>query len=347
MKTLIDKLESERRLATEEYLSLLDCRDKSVTDYLFARAAKVRRREFGNKVYVRGLIEISSYCKNNCYYCGIRAGNSQAERYRLSQEEILDCCARGHALGFRTFVLQGGEDPGFSSEDISSVVRAIKERHPDCAITLSLGERSCKEYQAWFDAGADRYLLRHETADATHYEKLHPPGMQLAPRLNCLSILKDIGYQVGMGFMVGSPYQTEACIAADLALIQKFQPHMVGVGPFIRHKDTPFSGFSSASLDKTLLIIAILRLLSPRLLLPATTALGSIHPAGRERGILAGANVVMPNLSPAEQRGKYSLYDNKLYTGDESAEGMKLLKDKLGSIGYKITVGRGDWRPAV
>lgn len=293
----------------EQLAALID--DETATETLGLEADKIRRKNYGDEVYVRGLIEFSNYCKNDCYYCGIRKGNHKAERYRLSFDEILSCCEEGFSLGFRTFVLQGGEDPWYTDEKVCHIVSAIKEKFPECAITLSIGEKSKESYQAYFDAGAERYLLRHETADSTHYQKLHPDSMSLENRKRCLFDLKEIGYQVGSGFMVGSPYQTTENLVCDLRFLQKLQPDMIGIGPYITHQDTPFANFPSGSLTKTLRMVSILRLLFPYALIPSTTALGTIHPEGRELGLKAGGNVVMPNLSPVSVRKKYELYEIK------------------------------------
>ncbi len=343
MKTLIDKLKQNTVLSRQEYITLIDSRSPELSEYLFEQAREVRHRWYGNKVYVRGLIEFTNYCKNDCYYCGIRRSNRRAERYRLTEEEILSCCEQGYALGFRTFVLQGGEDPYFMPDRMTSLIRRIKQLYPDCALTLSVGEKSRDEYQAYFSAGADRYLLRHETADNEHYRRLHPAGMSPENRKRCLRRLKDIGFQTGCGFMVGSPYQTTANLADDLLFIRELQPEMVGIGPFIAHQDTPFHDQPNGTLELTLFLLGILRLTLPKVLLPATTALGTIHPQGRELGILAGANVVMPNLSPVSVRRKYLLYDNKICTGDEAAECRNCLAQRMKSIGYEIVTERGDY----
>ncbi len=343
-KLLIDKLEADGALSPAEYLFLLENRSPETAQYLFERARTVRQRIYGDEVYTRGLIEFTNYCKNDCYYCGIRKSNREAERYRLTKEQILECCAAGYDLGFRTFVLQGGEDPFYSDEKIADIVRAIKVAHPDCAVTLSFGEKDRKSYEAYFAAGADRYLLRHETADCDHYGKLHPGEMSLQRRKQCLWELKDIGYEVGCGFMVGSPYQTNECLVEDLLFIKELNPHMIGIGPFIPHGSTPFAGQAAGSLELTLFLLGILRLMLPRVLLPVTTALGTIHPAGREQGVLAGANVVMPNLSPLNVRKKYMLYDNKICTGDEAAECRRCLAGRMESVGYRLVVARGDYK---
>ena len=342
MKNVINKLANGQKLTEQEFLYLLDNRDDSLAKILAEMATKVRQKHFGKDVYLRGLIEFSNYCKNNCYYCGIRCGNKNAQRYRLTKQEILDRCTLGYKIGYRTFVLQGGEDCFYTSDKIADIVKSIKQKHPDCAVTLSFGEHNKEVYQQWFDAGADRYLLRHETADKEHYQKLHPGNMSFDNRMRCLQDLKEIGYQVGCGIMVGSPYQTNECIAKDLVFMQEFKPHMVGMGPFIPHKDTPFANCKGGSLDLTLFLLSIVRLVLPDVLLPATTALGTIDEHGREKGILAGANVCMPNLSPHSVRKKYSLYNNKLSSGAESAEECDTLAQKIKNIGYNVTVSRGD-----
>lgn len=342
LSLLIDKLEREHSLSETEYRALIEGQNEALAGDLRERAVRVRKAVYGNTVFVRGLIEISSWCKNNCYYCGIRAGNPKAERYRLTPEEILLCCREGWGLGFRTFVLQGGEDPWFTDGVLKPLLQQIKAEFPSCAITLSLGERSRESYQRLYDAGADRYLLRHETADKSHYESLHPAAMSWDRRMECLRELKQIGYQVGCGFMVGSPGQTARELAKDLKFIEEFHPAMCGIGPFIPHRDTPFGDRPGGSVELTCYLLSILRLIQPNLLLPATTALGTLDPLGREKGIQSGANVVMPNLSPVSVRKKYMLYDNKICTGEESAQCRGCLSARMASIGYEIVTDRGD-----
>ena len=342
MKNLIDKLEKNQILSKEEFVRLLGISEKDDIDYLTERAKCIRDDIYGKRVFIRGLIEISNYCKNDCYYCGIRRSNKNAQRYRLSKEQILSCCENGYELGFRTFVMQGGEDAFFKDEVVCDIVSSIKERYPDCAVTLSLGERSTESYRKMKEAGADRYLLRHETFDNTHYNKLHPVELDPENRKRCLRDLKALGYQTGTGIMVGSPYQTLENIAEDLLFIKELNPEMIGIGPFIPHKDTPFKDFESGTMEMTLRLISILRLLCPKALIPATTALGTISPQGREKGILAGANVIMPNLSPKEDRKKYMLYNDKLSDGEEAAEGLNKLKESMRKIGYEIVEDRGD-----
>ncbi len=343
MKRLIDRLAQNHTLTRQEFTVLLEGRNEELAAYLFERAVAVRKAVYGTGVYLRGLIEFTNYCKNDCYYCGIRRSNPNAQRYRLSMEEILSCCESGYALGFRTFVLQGGEDGWFTVERVCELVRQIKRRYPDCAVTLSIGEFPREAYEAMYAAGADRYLLRHETADNAHYRTLHPPEMSPENRKRCLRDLKDIGFQVGCGMMVGSPGQTAAHLSEDLLFIQELQPHMVGIGPFIPQHDTPFGDQPAGTLELTLFLLGILRLMLPKVLLPATTALGTIHPQGRELGILAGANVCMPNLSPVSVREKYALYDNKICTGDEAAECRHCLQSRMAAIGYTTVVSRGDY----
>lgn len=316
----------------------------SELEQLRQKAQKTAREVFGNSVYIRGLIEISSYCKKDCRYCGIRRSNGNAVRYRLTKEQIVSCCQTGYELGFRTFVLQGGDDPYYTDEVMCGIVREIKSKFPDCAITLSLGERGRESFQRLYDAGADRYLLRHETANPGHYSKLHPKSMSCENRKNALYELKEIGYQTGAGFMVGSPHQTYENLAEDLLFINELKPQMCGIGPFIPHHDTEFANEPQGGLRLTLTLLSLIRVMNPRILLPATTALGTISPKGREMGILHGANVVMPNLSPSEHREDYSLYDNKICTGDEAAECIKCLSRRLNSIGYKIVTDRGDYK---
>ncbi len=343
MRSLIDELRTEHILKQEEFSVLIEnYNDVDLSEYVFSMASGLRDDIFGEKIYVRGLIEFSNYCRNNCYYCGIRAGNLQADRYRLTQQEILECALEGYELGYRSFVLQSGEDPCFSDDDICWIVSSIRENLPDCAVTLSIGEKSRSAYQSYFDAGADRYLLRHETARSEHYRKLHPEELTLDNRIRCLYDLKEIGYQVGCGFMVGSPYQTADCLAEDLLFIHAFEPHMVGIGPFIPSAGTPFADRAAGSVELTLFMIALIRLMLPHANIPATTALGTLDPMGREKGIRAGANVLMPNLSPVSVRKKYSLYDNKICTGDESAQCRSCLERRVMAIGHTLAVDRGD-----
>lgn len=342
LKELIGRLKIKHSLSLEEYEYLIENRCEEAAKLLAEKAVRVRQEIYGRDVYVRGLIEFSNICKNDCLYCGIRRSNKDCDRYRLSEEDILSCCEQGYELGFRTFVLQGGEDGYFTDEILGGLIRKIKSLYPDCAVTLSLGERSRESYQRLFDAGADRYLLRHETADKAHYERLHPAEMSFDHRMQCLRDLKEIGYQTGCGFMVGSPFQTAHMLAEDLKFIETFRPQMCGIGPFIPHKATPFKDEPGGGLELTCYLLSIIRLIVPDVLLPATTALGTIHPTGREKGILSGANVVMPNLSPVSVRKKYELYDNKICTGEESAECRNCLSLRMESIGYHVVTDRGD-----
>ena len=341
---LIDKLFHTGHLEEDEYRCLIDGRTDELAGKLAALAVQKREGIYGKDVFIRGLIEISNICRNDCYYCGIRRSNTECDRYRLTLEEILACADTGYELGFRTFVLQGGEDPFFSDDVLCSIISEIKSRHGDCAVTLSMGERSKESYQRLYDAGADRYLLRHETADRTHYGRLHPEEMSFDNRMRCLQDLRDIGYMVGCGFMVSSPYQTSAELAKDLRFIEEFRPDMCGIGPFIPHKNTPFRDEEQGSAELTCYLLSIIRLIYPSILLPATTALGTSDVVGREKGILAGANVIMPNLSPVRVRKKYELYDGKICTGEETAECIRCLEGRINKIGYRIVVDRGDIR---
>ena len=402
---LAEKLIRQSYLEKNEYIELLSAyKDEKIVICLRKEADRLRQKYYGNKVYMRGLIEFTNFCKNNCYYCGIRRDNKNASRYRLTKEEILDCCKNGYELGFRTFVLQGGEDPYFTDDKIVEIVKKIRSAYPDCAITLSIGEKTKESYRLYKEAGADRYLLRHETADDAHYGKLHPKDMSLAVRKKCLYDLKEIGYQVGSGFMVGTPYQTTGTLIRDLRFLQELEPDMIGIGPYIEHMDTPMgvqykealrcragegnafqtaeipeeckrraeagakpargrekeppaagretAGFHALSAEermcRTLRLLSILRLMFPYALLPSTTALGTIHPGGREMGLKAGANVVMPNLSPAETRELYALYENKICTGEEAAQSRNLLEQSVSRAGYRIVTAPGhvkrDWK---
>ena len=343
IREITDKLIYTNNLSRADLEYLLTSIDEEESNYLKENARKCTDSIYGRDIYIRGLIEFTNYCKNNCIYCGIRRDNPNVQRYRLSKEEILECCDTGYELGFRTFVLQGGEDAYFTDDIICEIIFSIKERHNDCAVTLSIGEKSKESYKEYFAAGADRYLLRHETANEEHYLKLHPREMSLKNRKQCLWNLKEIGYQVGCGFMVGSPYQTVDTLYEDLMFIKELEPHMVGIGPFIPQKDTPFAAKKAGTLEMTLRLLSIIRLMNPHVLLPATTALGTIHPLGRELGIKAGANVVMPNLSPVDVREKYKLYDNKICTGDEAVECRQCMSRRIESIGYHVVVSRGDY----
>ena len=339
----VEKFLKEHSLSLEEYRELLGrWQEADVREVLKSEAVKLRKKYYEDKVFTRGLIEFTNYCKNNCYYCGIRKGNHNAQRYRLTKEEILECCKQGYELGFRTFVLQGGEDPYYTDEKMADIILSIRESYTDCAITLSIGEKSYESYRLFREAGADRYLLRHETANEEHYGKLHPHQMSLANRMKCLYELKKLGYQVGAGFMVGSPGQTLDCLAEDMVFLQELKPQMVGIGPFIPHHDTDFANEPAGSVDLTLFLLSVIRIMLPKVLLPATTALGTMDPRGREKGLAVGANVVMPNLSPVMNRKKYDLYDNKICTGEEAAECRGCLGRRVESVGYRLVNERGD-----
>ena len=360
-KKIIDKIDKKEKISYKDALTLLSSFEydndlnkkkldkkekieiKELKKYLREKAREKADKVFGKYIFMRGLIEFTNYCKNDCIYCGIRKSNKNVERYRLNKKEILECCKIGYDIGFRTFVLQGGEDDFFNIERISNIVRAIKKEFPDCALTLSIGEKEEEYYKELKKNGANRFLLRHETADSEHYSKLHPKYMSLENRKECLRFLKSLGFQTGTGMMIGSPFQKLENIAGDLVFMQEIKPEMIGIGPFLPHKDTPFANEKIGELELTLILISILRLIFPLSLIPATTALGTIKEGGRELGILHGANVVMPNLSPMNVRKKYLLYNNKISTGTESAEGVELLRDSIDKIGYVLTGARGDF----
>ena len=339
---LIDILEKDRHLEREQWIQLFETYTDKDREYAAAKARETAVSQFGKSIFIRGIVEFSNVCKNDCYYCGIRKSNADCDRYRLTKEQILDCCDAGYEYGFRTFVLQSGEDKSYTTDKLCEIVSDIKKAHPDCAVTLSVGELSYDDYKRLFEAGADRYLLRHETASEEHYKKLHPAEMSWEHRMKCLEQLKQIGYQTGCGMMVGSPFQTVGNIADDMLFLERFKPEMIGMGPFIPHKDTPFKDKPAGSYELTLFLISLCRLMLPDCLIPATTALGTIRPDGREKGVLAGANVVMPNLSPLNVRKKYLLYDGKICTGDESAQCRACLERRMESIGYKVEITRGD-----
>ena len=343
-KARIDLLRKEKVLSEEDLKILLTTLNEEEEEYLYKNAREVADSIYGKSVFLRGLIEFSNYCKNDCLYCGIRRSNKNIERYRIGIDEIVSCADKGYELGFRTIVLQSGEDLSYSDKDICTMVSKIKENHKDVAVTLSLGEKSKESYKAYRDAGADRYLLRHESGIKEHYEKLHPKEMSFDNRIRCLYDLKDLGFQVGCGIMVGTPYQTYDYIAKDLLFMKEFDPQMIGIGPFIPHKDTPFKDEKMGGFKDTLHLLSIIRLMIPNVLLPATTALGTINPLGREMGIKAGANVVMPNLSPTAYRDKYMLYDGKICTGDEAAECRRCMERRIETQGYKVEISRGDYR---
>ena len=342
MKRLIDQLRDNHQLSPDGYWTLLTMHHPDDVEYLMLQAREVAQRQFGKSIYLRGLIELTNVCRNDCLYCGIRRGNTHVTRYTLTREQVMESCAQGYRIGFRTFVLQGGEWGEERSAWIAEIISEIRQRWPDCAITLSLGEHPRDTYALWRNAGADRYLLRHETHNERHYSLLHPQGMTIGHRLQCLEWLKELDYQVGTGIMVGSPFQSLKSLVEDIQYLIEFKPHMIGIGPFIPQHDTPFARFPAGSVEMTARLYAILRLALPHALIPSTTALATLSPTGRLHGILAGANVVMPNLSPIDNREKYALYDNKAALGAESAQGIQLLSDELATIGYKIDWSRGD-----
>ncbi len=344
VRAVVDNVCERGDIALPELDLLLRTDDRPSVEYLHAKAREVAQSVYGKQVYMRGLIEFSSHCRNNCNYCGLRRANRGLPRYRLTDEVILQCCRQGYECGMRTFVLQSGEDAYYTDERLCRLVGRIRAEFPDCAITLSVGERPRESYRALRDAGADRYLLRHETADRHHYGVLHPGEMSFDRRMQCLHDLRDLGYQVGAGFMTGSPGQTTATLFSDLQFIKSFKPEMCGIGPFIATRNTPFAQEPSGTVEMTLRLLSIIRLLHPHVLLPATTALGSLNPFGRELGIKAGANVVMPNLSPEVNRRQYNIYDGKICLGDDITHCRSCLEQRIRSTGYELVVARGDFK---
>lgn len=341
MKTLLYKLYTENNLSEKELATLIENMDSESEKQLFEYSGMLKLKHYGKSVYMRGLIEFTNICRQDCLYCGIRRSNSKADRYRLSKKEILRCCEEGHMLGYRTFVLQGGEDSHYDDLKIIDLIKSIKSNFPDSAVTLSIGEKSFESYKSYYEAGVDRYLLRHETASKKLYEQLHP-GMSFENRVNCLKNLKSIGFQTGAGFMVGLPGQTDEDLAKDLVFLKELKPEMVGIGPYIPHPNTPIGENKGGSLEKTLVMLALVRLLLPDVLLPSTTALGTIDPLGREKALKAGANVVMPNLSPTSVRKKYELYADKICTGDEAAHCRKCIEGRISRAGFEVDMSRGD-----
>lgn len=344
IKDLIDKLEKEKKLERSEWIFLLENYLPEDREYARIKAQDIAISKFGKKIFFRGIIEFSNICKNDCYYCGIRRSNSCISRYRLSKEDILECAREGYTHGFRTFVLQGGEDGHFSDDVLCEIIVSLKNKYPDCAVTLSVGERSRESYQKLYNAGADRYLIRHEAANSELYSKIHPSFQKHQERMRCLRDLREIGYQTGCGFMVGVPFQKISDIADDMVFIQDFKPQMVGLGPFLPHKDTPFGIYEAGSVDLTLFLISLTRIMLPNVLLPSTTALGTAKGDGRQLGVLAGCNVVMPNLSPENVRKKYMLYDNKIGTECDAESGVRLLREQMNEIGYEVICSRGDYK---
>jgi len=342
MRSLVDTLRDHHELAPDQYMALLTMHDSQDVEYLIGQAREVAQQQFGRGIYLRGLIELSNVCRNDCLYCGIRRSNRHVARYTLTREQALASCEQGYHIGFRTFVLQGGEWGEERSQWIAELISDIRQNWPDCAITLSLGEHPRETYALWRAAGADRYLLRHETHNARLYSLLHPRELTIQHRLQCLEWLKELGYQVGAGIMVGAPFQSLKAIVEDIQYLVDFKPHMIGIGPFIPQSDTPLGRFPAGSVDLTARLYAIMRLAIPHALIPSTTAMATMASDGRCRGILAGANVVMPNLSPMDYRSQYALYDNKASLGAESAQGIKLLEEELMTIGYHIDWSRGD-----
>ena len=344
MMYLAQRLVCERTLHAEQFRALIELCDDHTLDYLRQEAVRTAQKRFGLGIFVRGLIEISSFCRNDCFYCGLRRSNRSAERYRLSHEQIMECCEEGYQAGLRTFVLQGGEDGQLTDEWLEDIISAIRKKYPDVAITLSLGERSRESYERLYLAGATRYLLRHEAADKELYCSIHPTEMSYDNRIACIENLKAIGYQTGMGMMVGVAGQSADSLVQDLLLLERLQPQMIGIGPFIPHRDTPLGDRPAGDLRRTLLMLSIVRIMHPDALIPSTTALATLTPEGRKLGVLSGANVIMPNLTPQSERRKYAIYENKAASGSEAIEGLRELERELAEIGYHIDYSRGDFQ---
>lgn len=344
MRDLVHRLVGERTLKRDEFRALIASCDSQTLEYIRKESVRTAQERFGHGIFVRGLIEISSFCRNDCAYCGLRRSNRSAERYRLNHEQIMECCKEGYDAGLRTFVLQGGEDANLTDEWLEQIIHDIRHIYPDVAITLSLGERSYDSYKRLYDAGATRYLLRHEAANEELYRKLHPQTMSHANRIACIENLKEIGYQTGMGMMIGVRGQSVDDLVDDLLLMERIRPQMIGIGPFIPHRNTPLGDYPAGSVELTLLMLSIVRLMHPSALIPSTTALATLSAEGRRMGILSGANVVMPNLTPPSERKKYAIYEDKASSGSEAVEGLRALEQELNEIGYHIDYSRGDYK---
>jgi len=338
---IVDGLEKNHVGKAEDYLYLLNNINEENRQYLSNAALRVKEEFYGKEIYIRGIVEFSNFCKQNCLYCGIRKDNAHVDRYRLSHKEIVEACRKGYALGYRTFVLQSGEDPYFTDDRVVAIIKDIRDNFKDAAITLSLGEKTKRSYKKFYDAGADRYLLRHETANEKLYDKLHE-NMTFQNRKECLYDLKEIGYQVGAGLMVGSPGQKKTDLIDDLRFLKELKPQMVGMGPYLTHKETPLKDSENGSLTETLVMLSLVRLILPEVLLPATTAVGTIDDYGREQAILAGCNVVMPNISPMEVRKKYELYENKICVDDQPEECRFCIEGRVKCTGSTLNMCRGD-----
>ena len=314
--SVLEKAKTSSALTPEDLVTLLSATEEQIPQ-LMAAADAVRLQTVGNQVHLRGIIEFSSYCSQRCCYCGLRADNKKIQRYRLTPEQILDTARAAVETGYRTLVLQSGEDTLFSEKCIAELTAEIKKM--DVAVTLSCGERSYKTYQLWREAGADRYLIKQETADPALYRCLRP-GHTLQQRLQCQHWLKELGYQVGSGCMIGLPGQTVETLARDLQLMKEMHIDMSGMGPFIPHPETPLRQNHTGSVSMTIKMLATARLFMPWLLLPATTSLASLHPQGRELALRAGASVIMPNVSPEAFRTLYQIYPGKLNTRNSMAD---------------------------
>lgn len=336
MKKLIEKASTLHRLEREELIALLE--DENCNQNLFEAADSVRKNFVGDEIHLRGLIEFSNICKNNCCYCGLRRDNRKISRYRLENAEILELAAHGAAMGLKTIVLQSGEDAYYGCERLCEIIRGIKRLN--VALTLSIGEKSLEDYQAYHAAGADRFLLRIETTDRTLYER-HDPEMSWEARRQCLTDLRRAGLEVGSGCLVGLPGQTVASLADDILFFKEIEADMIGIGPFIPHPDTPLGDASGGRLETALKVMALTRLLLPDINIPATTAMETLAQDGQIRALKAGANVIMPNITLTDYRRYYELYPGKSATGYTPDESLKKVVAKIESIGRKVALGFG------
>ena len=336
MNTIIQKAKETHELSRDEIIALL--KDDSINEELFKAADEVRKKYLGDEVHLRGLIEFTNICKRNCMYCGLRRDNKSLNRYRLSHEEIIDFAKKAVSYGYKTLVLQGGEDDYYTVERLVPIVKDLKAL--GVALTLSIGERPFEEYEALKKAGADRFLLRIETTDKELYEKLDP-GMSHENRIQCLKNLRKLGYEVGSGCLVGLPGQKIESLADDILFFKELDVDMNGIGPFIPNEDTPLKDAEGGQFELALKVMAIVRLLLPDINIPATTAMETLNKQGRVIALQCGANVVMPNVTEGEYRKLYALYPGKICTGDTPAHCRGCISGKIRGIGRIVSDGPG------